>query len=64
MSKSFKYFRIQFGSNAEHMKSNNKDTPTYKYSVYMQSKDNAWLNRNMKGYDELDESNEQERLDD
>lgn len=64
MVKSFKYFRIQFGSNSTLMKMNDKGKPVYKYSMYMQSRDNAWINRNTKDRDEDIESTEQEIQDD
>jgi hypothetical protein len=41
--KPLKNFRMQFGTNASSTK---KDI--HKYSMYMQSRDSAWLNRNIR----------------
>ncbi|MGI9027580.1 MAG: hypothetical protein ACR2FM_01895 [Candidatus Saccharimonadales bacterium] len=47
MVKSFnKYFKI--GSSNDPIHSNQSSHSVYKYSMYMQSKDSAWLNRNLK----------------
>ncbi len=45
MSRSFKYLRIQFGSTNK-SKTNHGGRNVYKYSMYLQSKDNSWINRN------------------
>lgn len=59
MTKSFKHFRIQFGgqSNASNINENGK--PVYKYSVYMQSRDNTWINRNLKDDQEASEEDQE-----
>lgn len=48
MAKSFKHFRIQFGTKLDKRKANDDGKTIYKHSVYMQSRDNSWINRNMK----------------
>lgn len=47
MVKSFKHFRVQFGTNSKRTSETSNSTPVYRYSVYMQSKDSSWLNRNI-----------------
>lgn len=47
VKKSFRYFK-KTGSSASSARSKKGDDKTvYKYSVYMQSRDSTWLNRNL-----------------
>ena len=44
MSKAFRYFRKPIGITGT---KDEPDKPIYKYSVYMQSRDSSWLNKNI-----------------
>ncbi len=60
MGKSLKYFRMHFGNNDRDMKSNQSSHSVYKYSMYMQSKDSAWIDRNVKDDDDVVEPIEED----
>ena len=51
MAKSFKNLKVSLaGDSSSSSKSSTKDSTRnlYKYSVYMQSRDSTWLNRNLR----------------
>lgn len=47
MVKSFKYLRIQFGGTNPQSNTGQSGRPVYKHSMYLQSKDSSWINRNI-----------------
>lgn len=53
MSKHFKYLRSQFNDHPLQPKMKNDGKPLYKYSMYLQSRDNTWINRNTREDDEI-----------
>lgn len=60
MAKSIKIFRIQFGNATASSKNGHGKPHIHKHSVYLQSKDIDWINKNSKThYDD----NPQESLD-
>lgn len=53
MAKSIKIFRIQFGNNASTARNNSLRPHIHKHSMYLQSKDIDWINKNSKNnYDD------------
>lgn len=55
MAKSIKIFRIQFGNNTAATRNNSLRPHIHKHSMYLQSKDIDWINKNSKNnYEEND----------
>jgi hypothetical protein len=50
MAKSIKIFRIQFGNAATNGKNDHGKPHIHKHSVYLQSKDIDWINKNSKSH--------------
>lgn len=56
MAKSIKIFRIQFGNNSSTARNSPLRPHIHKHSMYLQSKDIDWINKNSKNaYDENEE---------
>lgn len=56
MVKSLKQLRIQFGANTNTGKEPQTKSDIHKYSMYLQSKDITWINKNSKS--QQDDTNE------
>lgn len=60
MTKSFKRSGLQSSDDSDTMRSNQSSHSVYKYSNYMQSKDSAWIERNIKDNNEENEPIEED----
>ena len=52
MAKSFRYLRLPHGDSIRNYKkptNSNSGQDIYRYSIYMQSRDRGWINRNING---------------
>lgn len=52
MTKSFRYFRIQFGTKSNQDEADKNTKPIYRNAMYMQSRDSGWIDRNTKEFDD------------
>ena len=58
--KSFRYFKKTGSAGTDTQTNKAGGKPLYKYSVYMQSRDSTWLNRNLNKADEYQEPIEED----